>query len=228
MKRIAAIVSMSMALVVALPSVAWAHVVVTPAEASTASRTTFNVSVPNEKEIAVTGLRVVVPAGMESVTPTVKPGWTISTTKDDKKNVTEIKWEGGSIPTEQRDDFTFRALVPAKEGELIWKAYQTYADGTIASWDQKPAEEGSGHNGEKSDKGPYSVTKIIDEDVAAAVNQTTTQAANDKAMLANTSTWALTLSLVALGLSLLALVKIKLNKPKSAAPTSSDSNTNQG
>ncbi len=72
---------------------------------------------------------------------------------------------GGIIPAGLRDDFTFRAQVPAKSTKLVWKAYQTYADGTTVAWDQKPA---AGHDEESSTSGPYSVTKITNDLTPAA------------------------------------------------------------
>lgn len=152
--------ALASALIIAVPSAASAHVVVSPSNALTGAYETFTTSVPNEKEIPVTGLRLVIPETVESVTPTVKPGWEIEITKKDDK-VTEISWTGGSIPAEQRDEFTFSAHLPAKAGDITWKAYQTYQDGSIVAWDQKPAEDGH-HEGEEG-KGPYSITTVSDE-----------------------------------------------------------------
>ena len=81
---------------VANPGLALAHVVVTPNEALTGAYETFTTSVPNEKDIPVTGVRLVIPDAIESVTPTVKPGWEIQTKKSGDK-VTEINWTGGTI-----------------------------------------------------------------------------------------------------------------------------------
>ncbi len=135
-----------------------AHVTVTPNEVGVAKFQTFDVSVPNEKEVDVTALRLVLPAGVKEVTPTVKDGWTIQTKKSGDE-VAEISWTGGAIPTERRDDFSFSAQVPSETTTLQWKAYQTYADGTTVAWDQKP----SGNEEESETSGPYSETKIVDD-----------------------------------------------------------------
>ena len=147
-------------LVLANPGLAFAHVVVTPKDTLTGAYETFTTSVPNEKDVPVTGLRLVIPDTIESVTPTVKPGWEIQTKKSGDK-VTEINWTGGTIAPELRDTFTFSAHMPAKAGEIDWKAYQTYQDGSVVSWDQKPVE--SEHHGEDKDKGPYSTTTVADK-----------------------------------------------------------------
>lgn len=176
------------ALVFAPP--ASAHVAVTPKTALPAEGVLFSVSVPNEEEVAVTEVKVLIPAGVKSASPTVHPGWTIETAKDGEE-VTGITWKGGEIPGGQRDDFTFRAQTPAAAGELQWKAYQTYADGKTVAWDQKPAAEGRGT--ESADSGPYSVTQVSD---AAGTDD------SSPVSTSGTASIALGISLVALILSL--------------------------
>ncbi len=155
---------------------ALAHVTVKPAQVGVAAYQTFTAGVPNEKDIPTTGLRVVIPEGMTSVMPIVKPGWTISTKTvkvGDKENVSEIIWSGGSIPAGQRDEFGFSAKSPASEATVQWKTYQTYSNGVIVAWDQSPeelkkAEEAkAGSNGEQKEEehavGPYSETKVVND-----------------------------------------------------------------
>lgn len=143
--------------VILLPAAAFAHVVVTPKEASPAQRVIFNVSVPNEKAIAVTSLKVLIPDAVTSVTPTSKEGWSITTAKNVDSEVTSITWTG-NIPAGERQDFSFSAQAPATPTELDWKAYQTYADGSIVHWDQALT---NGH--ESEDAGPYSITNVTSD-----------------------------------------------------------------
>ena len=161
---------LAVVIAVANPGLAFAHVVVTPNEALTGAYETFTTSVPNEKDIPVTGIRLVIPDTIESVTPTVKPGWEIQTKKTGDK-VSEINWTGGTIAPELRDTFTFSAHMPAKAGEISWKAYQTYQDGTVVSWDQQPTKDGHGHGSEDESKGPYSMTTVSDKDDDATETQ---------------------------------------------------------
>ena len=79
----------------------FAHVVVTPNQANVAAFQVFTVGVPNEKEIPVTGLRIVLPPGLTHVSPNVKSGWTVqtkSTGEGESAIISEISWTGGSIP----------------------------------------------------------------------------------------------------------------------------------
>lgn len=145
---------------VAMGTPASAHVVVKPAEAATASFQTFTIGVPNEKDIPTTSIKVLIPEGVKHVTPTQKAGWKISVQTSgpsDDAAVTSITWSNGTVAKGMRDDFTFSGQVPAEATELQWKAYQTYSDGTVVSWDQ--SSEG-GHGSDKT-AGPFSVTKVV-------------------------------------------------------------------
>lgn len=170
---------------------ALAHVSVKPDEVGVGQRVNFIVSVPTEEDNPTTEVRLVMPAGLKSVRPNAKTGWNVQIKRvgesmkgpilntgqpaPDPETVTEIVWSGGSIPAEMRDEFVFSAQVPAETGELYWKAYQTYSDGTVVAWDSdaKTVEDyaksnpvPSGGHDDSAPK-PYSVTKIIN-DLAAS------------------------------------------------------------
>ncbi len=140
------------------PSIANAHVLVTPAKAGIGQEVLFNVSAPNEKPMSVVKVSVTVPSDVTNVTPTAKTGWTITTEKSGEM-ITSITWSEGRVPSGQRDDFSFMAQVPDKSTDLNWKAYQTYDDASVTHWDQKP----SGSDDATGDAGPYSITKVSDD-----------------------------------------------------------------
>lgn len=135
---------------------AQAHVTIKPTEAAPASYQTFTVSVPNEKAQPTTRIKLLIPSSVENVTPTQKPGWVIDTEKNTDDAITSITWSGNNIDEGLRDDFTFSAKLPVTPGNIEWKAYQTYADGTVVAWDQPDSSEG--HS--EKDKGPFSVTVV--------------------------------------------------------------------
>jgi uncharacterized protein YcnI len=172
-----------------------AHVVVTPNKAGIGSFQTFTVSVPVEKQIGTIGVRLVIPEGLESVMPNVKPSWRIQTKKTGQGEgalVTEIIWSNGFIGAGQRDQFMFSAKTPSATTTLIWKAYQTYADLTVIAWDKTQEELGTSTT-DFSKAGPYSVTTIIN-DLAP-----TTNVKKDSSL--TFSLVALVLSIVAIGVS---------------------------
>jgi uncharacterized protein YcnI len=157
-------------IVLLAPSVAFAHVIVTPNQADVAQELVFNVSVPNERLDPVSSVKLLIPNGVSDVLPTSKDGWAITTTSSSTSQgdeVTSILWTG-NIPVGQRQDFSFGAQVPGQATELDWKAYQTYADGTVVHWDQKPA----GSDDATGDAGPYSVTKVINDLTSKQTNGT--------------------------------------------------------
>jgi uncharacterized protein YcnI len=150
------------------PVLASAHVVVRPNEVGVGAYQTFLVSVPTEKDIATTEVRLVIPEGLQSARPNVKPGWNVTIVKEgegEEAVVTELIWKGGSVPADMRDEFYFSAKTPATPGELIWKAYQTYSDGSVVAWDATAEEQPKDEAGEDdfSSKGPYSKTMVIDD-----------------------------------------------------------------
>lgn len=156
--------------VAALSTPAFAHVVVRPAEVVSASFQTFTVSVPNEKNTPTVRVKILIPIGVQHVSPTQKTGWNITSSKDGisaSANTTAITWSGGVIGVGLRDDFTFSAQVPSDTTELQWKAYQTYADGTVVSWDK--ATDG-GHD---DASGPLSVTNVVQQTQAQKSDEAT-------------------------------------------------------
>jgi uncharacterized protein YcnI len=160
--------------ILVVPATVLAHVIVTPKQAGIGEELTFNVSVPNEQQTPVTNIKLLIPQGVTNVIPTTLPGWTISTASTNSTDITAIMWSNGIIPVGERTDFTFSAQVLAKPGEIDWKAYQTYADGTVIHWDQKPA----GSDDSTGNTGPYSVTTVIN-DLTSTPTETATSKSNN-------------------------------------------------
>lgn len=186
---------------------AFAHVTVKPGEIGISQRANFVVSVPTEEDNPTVGVRLVIPEGVQSVRPNVKPGWNIQIVKTgegDSERVSEIIWTGGSIPTDQRDEFVFSAQAPAKESTIAWKAYQTYSDGNVVAWENDPkvVEEYTNKNpmpegeDDHNTPRPYSETKVIN-DLTISPTPTETKSSN--------SNNALTLSIVAIALAAVSL-----------------------
>ena len=154
-------------LVCATAQIASAHVIVHPDSVGLAKTQLFTMGVPVEKGLSTTAMRLLIPTGVTAVMPNTKPGWTITTKKageGDAALVSEIDWTGGSVPSGQRDDFVFEAQVPAKATTLQWKAYQTFSDGSITSWDKAPNPANAKDDDDSIT--PYSQTAIVNDLVA--------------------------------------------------------------
>lgn len=181
LKQIASIGISALAVVLVSSSSAFAHVTVKPAEVVAAGYQTFTVNVPNEKPIPTVSVKLLMPDSIASATPTQKAGWEIVKETEgtgESAKTKSLTWQGGAITDGTRDEFTFSAKVPEKAGELQWKAYQTYSDGTVVAWDQA-SEGGHGHDGEESNSGALSVTKVVSESSDTAAVQKADQAAAD-------------------------------------------------
>lgn len=201
-----------------------AHVVVKPSEVGAAARVNFVVSVPTEENFPTTEVRLIIPEGLQSVRPNVKPGWNIRLVKDasDEAKIKEIVWSGGSIPAEQRDEFVFSAQAPAKTGELIWKAYQTYQAGDVVAWDADPKlveqqpEPQDGADLHSALK-PYSVTKVIND---LAPSATQPPAVNTDLQSSNPDNLPLIISVIALiGAGFAIWMSMKSKTPVSTSTT---------
>lgn len=185
----------------ALSSTAVAHVVVKPTEVLSASFQTFTVSVPNEKDMPTTKVELKIPTAVQHVTPTQKSGWQIDVDTNNEDEVTGITWSGGTIDQGLRDEFTFSAQAPEKQGEVQWKAYQTYSDGTIVAWDKE--DSGNGHHSDKPNEGPFSVTNVVGQTEAITSAQ---KADSTAAETKRTATRALSVAAIALALGVVSVV----------------------
>jgi uncharacterized protein YcnI len=142
MKRLLFVVSgvLGVGTMVAMSAPALAHVVVSPEVVTAGDYETLTVSVPTEKEIPTTKIRVEVPEGflLSGVQPV--PGWE-HTFEEDGGVVTAVIFSGGEIRPQEFQQFLVQAQAPEKPGEYPWKAIQTYKDGSVVEWVGPPDSE---------------------------------------------------------------------------------------
>jgi uncharacterized protein YcnI len=142
MKRLSFIVSgvLGVGAMLAVSAPAWAHVVVSPEEVTAGDYETLTVSVPTEKEIPTTEIRVEVPEGflLSGVQPV--PGWE-HTFEEDGGVVRAVTFSGGEIRPREFQQFLVEAQAPEKPGEYPWKAFQTYENGSVVEWTGPPDSE---------------------------------------------------------------------------------------
>ena len=148
MRRIVLVLA-AMAGVVLVAGPAYAHVGVSPTEASQGGDATFTFTVPNEKDNADTvqveiDLPTTDPIGSVSVQPV--PGWNVNVEKTtltkpvttDDGQVTEavskITWSGGAIKPGEFQEFSASMGPLPKANELVFKALQTYSGGDVVRW----------------------------------------------------------------------------------------------
>lgn len=201
-------ISLFFASIFLFPLPTFAHVIVKPSTAPIASEQTFDMSIPSETDASTVGVKLIIPEGLTNVIPNVKPGWNITVIKNGD-TVTEIDWTDGNIPAGQKDDFYFSAQVPATTKTLIWKAYQTYDDGSTTNWDANPTTIKAGQEGT-----PYSTTQIVNDLAAATAAKKAEEHTSQKIDL------AIILSVIGIGISCIALsIARKKNVIPSVTPT---------
>ena len=129
MKRLSFVMSgvLGVGAMLAVSAPAWAHVVVSPKQVTAGDYETLTVSVPTEKEVPTTKIRVEVPEGflLSGVQPV--PGWKHSF-EEDGGVVRAVTFSGGEIRPRKFQQFLVQAQAPEEPGEYPWKAFQTYED----------------------------------------------------------------------------------------------------
>ena len=127
---------MALAVMLLFPAAAGAHVTVQPAETVQGRYEVFTVRVPTEKDSATVKVEVRFPEGVDISRFEPKPDWTYQVSKDETGRLTGVVWTAagaGFGPTEF-GEFRMQGRVATSAKELVWKAYQTYADGSVVEW----------------------------------------------------------------------------------------------
>ena len=161
LKRTALAAATAAGLTMALATPAFAHVTVNPSTATAGGYAKVTFRVPNETNNAdTTTLEVNLPADNPVASVSVKPvpGWTAVAVKSKlatpikahdteiTEAVSKITWTAGSgaaIKPGQFQEFDV-SLGPLPEvNQVVFKALQTYSDGTIVRWIDEPTTDGS-------------------------------------------------------------------------------------
>ncbi|MFA5911638.1 MAG: DUF1775 domain-containing protein [Vicinamibacterales bacterium] len=145
----------ALALLVALPSLALAHVGVRPRESKPGIEERYSVRVPTEGAVATTSVRLEIPDGVTVLEVEKMGGETFEVEKKGDRIVV-ITWRR-NIPPKESADFFFKARNPVAGTEIAWRAHQHFADGTMTGW----VEPAGG-------KRPGPVTKLTDTPAAPA------------------------------------------------------------
>ena len=151
----------TLTLVLALPSLAIAHVGVRPRESKPGAEERYTVRVPTEGNVATTSVRLEIPDGVTVLEVEKAAGETFEVEKKGDR-IVAITWKR-NIPPKETGEFFFRARNPKTGAEIAWKAHQHFVDGTHTAW----VEPAGG-------KRPGPVTKLV---------ETATQTGSDAAAI---------------------------------------------
>jgi uncharacterized protein YcnI len=135
----AALIAVGLVLAPGTPLAA-AHVQVRPTTAAPDDAVLFEVLVPNERDNRTVAVELAVPAGVLPYSYEDPPGWRRTLTLNPNQSIRSILWRG-----RLREDgfvrFGFLAATPPREGEIPWRAVQTYEDGRKVRWIGPPDSE---------------------------------------------------------------------------------------
>jgi periplasmic copper chaperone A len=151
--RVGVGIGAAVAVIVALPGIAQAHVTVQPGSAEGGGFSVVAFRVPNERDDAsTTQLKVTLPEDQPigSVQTTPVPGWKITTaTRNLDKPiemfgeqldtvVAEVTWTAtdGGIRPGQFQDFELSLGQLPESGQLVFNSLQTYSSGEKVNWNQ--------------------------------------------------------------------------------------------
>jgi uncharacterized protein YcnI len=121
------------AAIAAAAPAAQAHVQVRPTTAAPGDSVLFQILVPGESEARTTEVALQVPDGVLPFSWEDTPGWTRRVTLADDGSIDVVRWRG-RLATDGFVRFAFLAATPEQEGEIAWRAIQTYDNGEKVRW----------------------------------------------------------------------------------------------
>jgi periplasmic copper chaperone A len=186
----------ALAVALAIPAAAQAHVTIAPATLPAAGYGKVDLSVPHGCEDSpTTSLTVQMPPEVQSATPQVVPGWKIAV-KEGKlpkpydnhgeqvtEGVREITWSGGRLDPHQLEVFGISIKVEGKAGDMVpFKAIQKCAKGETA-WIEIPVE------GEEEPPEPAPMVELVEaeDEHGASGDSTAAQDGAEPVSLENTA-----------------------------------------
>ncbi|MFS0907429.1 YcnI family protein [Priestia aryabhattai] len=207
-KQVTALLSTLVLSTIAFAGTASAHVVVYPQEATQGSYEKFTVRVPTEKDVPTTKVKIDIPKDVEISRFEPKEGWKYNIQKDSSGLITSVTWTatGAGLSPTEFGEFNMQGKVGDNAKKIIWKAYQTYKDGSTVAW-EGPADAET----------PASITTVVKDNGgeegshASATNQVA--AGNEATDNNSASTLPVTLSIIALALGVVSLI-LSLRKNK--------------
>lgn len=137
MKKLLALTVSMIGAMTIFAGAASAHVTVVPNETAQGKYEVFTVKVPSESEnMATTKVEVKIPETVDVTRFEPKPDWSYEVQKDDSGKITSVIWtsKGDGLSPTEFGMFNMSGKVSDDATEIVWKAYQTYKDGSVVEW----------------------------------------------------------------------------------------------
>ncbi|MDM5326657.1 YcnI family protein [Neobacillus sp. CF12] len=137
MKKVVTSILLMFGLFSLFAGIASAHVTVLPKETTQGSYEVFTVRVPSENEsVPTTQVKVEISADVNISRFEPKPGWKYEIQRDASDKITSVTWtaEGDGLSPIEFGHFNMQGKVADTATQIVWKAYQTYQDGSVVEW----------------------------------------------------------------------------------------------
>ena len=119
---------------------AHAHIQVRPAQAAPGDPVLWTVLVPSEEESGTRQVELQIPKDVLPFSFEDQPGWTRTMKTNSDGTVASVVWKG-QARGDGLVEFRFLASTPEQEGEIAFKALQTYRSGEVVRWIGAPGSE---------------------------------------------------------------------------------------
>ena len=114
---------------------AWGHSDLDPRQSLARKWEMYTLNVPTETEAPTVQVDLYVPAEFEIEGIEHNRAWQITTVRDSRGYIREVRWSGNSIPPQTFETFKLLARNPATAGTYRWKIVQSYQHGDPATWE---------------------------------------------------------------------------------------------
>ena len=119
-----------------MPSIAQAHIKITPNESMAGATEKYVLLVPTERKVTTVAAELEIPDGVVVETVAMPNGWKHEIKREGNR-IVAITWTM-SIPPGEFAEFAFVARNPRDKKELVWTLRQRFADGTVSDWTKGP------------------------------------------------------------------------------------------
>ncbi|MEX1030749.1 MAG: YcnI family protein [Paenibacillaceae bacterium] len=136
MRKMIAIIATLWISSILFSGIASAHVTVYPKETLQGAYEKFTVRVPTEKEVPTTEIKVLIPEHVNVSRFEPKSGWDYEVSRDTTDKIISVIWtaSGEGLSSTEFGEFNMQGKVGGDATHIIWKAYQTYQDGSVVEW----------------------------------------------------------------------------------------------
>ena len=117
-----------------------AHIQVAPAVAAPGDSVQFELLVPGERRAHTIEVALQIPRGVLAFSFEDESRWHRVVERGGDGSVAVVRWHG-DLPGDAFARFAFLAATPERDGDLVWKAVQTYSDGKTVAWIGAPESE---------------------------------------------------------------------------------------